>query len=178
MAVSLWTINGETASRKYWNYGASIHFNFFHQSMKCAELLAPRNPWANPPSFPFLQLFFLFCSLLICCSTANAPSKMHVLLHCCCNCQLLPQTSTCASVMAFTLWCHSRNSPDPIVSPWLRVSCTRTSDSRLNLGRLVVLYCICFKFWSHPYEGAVCWRAPARKDYLCPSCESAPLMTL
>ena len=37
-----------------------LHFNFIHQSMKCAELLAPRNPSANPPSFSFLQLFFLF----------------------------------------------------------------------------------------------------------------------
>ena len=36
-----------------------LHFNFLHQSMKCTDLLAPRNPWANP-SFSFLQLFFLF----------------------------------------------------------------------------------------------------------------------
>ena len=31
--------------------------------------------------------------------------------------------------MAFTLCRHLRNSPDSIVSPRLRVSCTRTSDS-------------------------------------------------
>ena len=37
-----------------------LHFNFLHQSMECAELLVLRNAEANPPSFPFLQLFFLF----------------------------------------------------------------------------------------------------------------------
>jgi len=40
-----------------------LHFNIFHQSTKYAELLAPRNPSENPPSFSFLQLFF-FINLL------------------------------------------------------------------------------------------------------------------
>ena len=34
-----------------------------------------------------------------------------------------------ASVLALTLWRHSRNSPDPIVSSHLHVSFTRMSDS-------------------------------------------------
>ena len=39
-----------------------LHFEeieFLRQSVKSAVLLAPRNPWANPPSFSFLQFMFL-----------------------------------------------------------------------------------------------------------------------
>ena len=45
---------------KVYKCSGVLHFNVLHQSMTCAELLAPRNPSANPPSFSFLQLFFLF----------------------------------------------------------------------------------------------------------------------
>ena len=36
---------------------------------------------------------------------------------------------------------------------------TKRAQISFTLGRLVVYYGICFKFCSHPCEGAVCWRA-------------------
>ena len=112
---------------KVCNCSGALHFNFLHQSMKCAELLAPRVFFSSD----FLSFF---SSSSICCSKANVPNKIACsfsLLLLLLLLLLLNQSAI--AVNKHVCVCNDihliKQLSDSIVSLRLRVSCTRTSDS-------------------------------------------------
>ena len=105
-------------SDKVCKCSGALHFHFLHQSMKCAELLAPRL-LVSSSSF--------FSSSSICCSKANVPSKIA------CSFSLLLLHQSAIVVNKHVCVCNGlrliKQLSDSIVSLRLRVSRTRTSDS-------------------------------------------------
>ena len=100
IVVFLWTINGETESRRHWNCCASIRTNLANV-LGSSTLISFIRAWNAPNCwlraihvrthhrFRFSSFSF-FSSSSICCSTANAPSKIA------CSSMLLLQLSAIA----------------------------------------------------------------------------------